>query len=117
MAARRSAGHGEPWLVAVGDVREHKREGSSPRAPPPLPALGVVAALHRAVVATVGEVFIAAALEVELPERRVVLRPPAGVRRLLWRESTPDVGDGILVFYAIQDGRNGYATGEEVPPS
>ena len=89
-----------------------------PCAPPlSLPPLRIVAPLHDAVVAAVGEIFVAAPLEVYLPEGVFILRAPAGIRRLLRRERTPDVADGVFPIYALWDGRHGNATGGEVPPA
>lgn len=48
-----------------------------------------------------------AALEVQLPKIGVVLRPSAGIRRLLRREAVPDLGDGVLTSHPHRDERTG----------
>lgn len=84
-------------------------------APPPLASLGVVAALHLAVVAAVGDVLVVPALEIGLPEGVVALRPPARVGGLLLRQGFAHLGDGVLELDADGDGRHGDASRAQLP--
>ena len=107
--------HRQPGLVAGGDVVEHPLQSAVLTSPPPLATEGVAAALHRAVVAAVGDVVVVAALEVRRPEGFVAFRPPARVRGLLRRQSFADLVDGVVELLAGRDGGHGDPTRAELP--